>query len=293
VLVTPTISAPALADAVVALRAAGCVFAEDEAGVLGSAAADEAALAALVRRRAEGEPLEQVVGYADFCGVRVRLRPGVFVPRVRSELLVRLGTEHVERIRRDRTGDDVVVVDLCCGSGALGVAVAVRSHPAFLYAADVDPNAVACARDNVADFTTRAAAERGDDAVSKAGPGGRLDERVFQGDLFHALPAELAGTIDVLLANVPYVATRHIPLLPAEARDHEPHAALDGGTDGLDVFRAVVADAPRWLAPGGIMLSEITEAQIDVARAAVQAAGLLAELAFDEDLEATVVTGRR
>jgi release factor glutamine methyltransferase len=291
--VTPTISAPALADAIVALRAAGCVFAEDEAGVLGSAAADEAALAALVRRRAEGEPLEQVVGYADFCGVRIRLRPGVFVPRVRSELLVRLGSEHVERIRRDRNGHDVVVVDLCCGSGALGLAVAARSHPAFLYAADVDPNAVACARDNIADFTTRGAAERGDHAASNLGSAGRLDERVFQGDLFNALPGELAGTIDVLLANVPYVATRHIPLLPAEARDHEPHTALDGGTDGLDVFRAVVADAPRWLASGGIVLSEITEAQIDAATAAVQAAGLLPELAYDEDLEATVVAGRR
>ena len=340
---TTTISAPALADAVVALRAAGCVFAEDEAAVLGSAAVDEAALAALVRRRADGEPLEQVVGYADFCGLRVRLRPGVFVPRVRSELLVRLGAQHADEARRDRIGGDVVVVDLCCGSGALGLAVAARSHPSVLYAADVDPNAVACARDNFAgittpsaaepmddvttpdagrsvvkgdhsataqprnDVTTRdasrsaveggdsAAGERGEDVGGSAGwaPAGRLGERVFQGDLFGALPAELAGTIDVLLANVPYVATRHIPLLPTEARDHEPHTALDGGADGLDVFRAVVTGAPRWLAPGGIVLSEITEAQIDAAVSAVRAAGLLAEVAHDEDLEATVVTGRR
>jgi release factor glutamine methyltransferase len=338
---TTTISAPALGDAVIALRAAGCVFAEDEAAVLGSAAVDEAALAALVRRRASGEPLEQVVGYADFCGVRVRLRPGVFVPRVRSELLVRLGAEHADEVRRDRSGGDVVVVDLCCGSGALGLAVAARSHPSILYAADVDPNAVACARDNLAEISPPSAAERADivdlatrdagrsvvgggdspaeerdddspaaarddDDVGSAGQapaGGRafqsdlLDalpaERVFQGDLFDALPAELLGTIDVLLANVPYVATRHIPLLPAEAREHEPHTALDGGADGLDVFRAVVTDAPRWLAPGGIVLSEITEAQIDAAVSAVRAAGLLAEVARDEDLEATVVTGRR
>jgi release factor glutamine methyltransferase len=323
--VTTTISAPALADAIVALRAAGCVFAEDEAAVLGSAAVDEIALAALVRRRADGEPLEQVVGYADFCGVRVRLRPGVFVPRVRSELLVRLGAEYADEIRRDRGDGDLTVVDLCCGSGALGLAVAGRSRPSVLYAADVDPNAVACARDNIADITTpspaersgdiaevgggdSAAAERDDDAgrgsagwasAGRLGERGRLSrgdaagERVFQGDLFDALPAELAGTIDVLLANVPYVATRHIPLLPAEARDHEPHTALDGGADGLEVFRAVVTDAPRWLAPGGIVLSEITEAQIDAAVSVVQAAGLLARVAHDEDLEATVVTGRR
>jgi release factor glutamine methyltransferase len=294
VLVTTTISAPALADAVVALRAAGCVFAEDEAAVLSSAAVDEATLAALVRRRAHGEPLEQVVGYADFCGVRVRLRPGVFVPRVRSELLVRLGAEYADEVRRDR-GGGVVVVDLCCGSGALGLAVAARSHPSVLYAADVDPNAVACARDNFAGITGPRAGEPRDDDVGSTGrsSAGRLGERVFQGDLFEALPAELAGTIDVLLANVPYVATRHIPLLPAEARDHEPHTALDGGADGLDVFRAVVQDAPRWLAPRGIVLSEITEAQTDAAVSAVQAAGLRAEVTHDEDLEATVVTGRR
>jgi release factor glutamine methyltransferase len=370
VLVTPVISAPALADAVVALRAAGCVFAEDEAEVLGSAATDDGALATLVRRRADGEPLEQVVGYADFCGVRVRLRPGVFVPRVRSELLVRLAAAHADETSRTRSDGVVVVVDLCCGSGALGLAVAAQNSRAVLFAADVDPIAVACARDNLGSTTRRAAnadvdtressgrhdaditahatadqtapagqtaasqtagrAPAGQTAASQTAagqaPAGQtaadqttagqttagqatasqttasqttarrataslLRERVFQGDLFDALPTELAGTIDVLLANVPYVATRHIPLLPAEARDHEPHTALDGGDDGLDVFRAVVAEAPRWLAPGGRLLSEITEAQIDAATAAVRAAGLHPEVAYDEDLEATVVIG--
>src|SRR5262245_2221313 len=128
-----------MAEAIVRLRAAGCVFAEDEAAVLGAAAADGSALAALGDRRALGEPLEQVVGYADFGGVRVRLRPGVFVPRVRSELLVRIAAEAA------RPGD--VVVDLCCGSGALGLAVRHRRPGIELHAADVDPVAVACARD--------------------------------------------------------------------------------------------------------------------------------------------------
>lgn len=273
----PTVSAAALADAVLALRAAGCVFAEDEAEALGSAVADEAELAALVRRRAGGEPLEQVVGYADFGGLRVRLRPGVFVPRVRSELLARRGGEHADQTARHRRDGPVVVVDLCCGSGALGLAVTAHRPRTILYAADIDPNAVACARDNLRSASGSLA--------------GRLGERVFHGDLFDALPDELIGTIDVLLANVPYVATRHIPLLPAEARDHEPRTALDGGADGLDVFRAVVGAAPRWLAPGGVLLSEITEAQVEAATAAVRAAGLRAEVAFDEDLEATVVLG--
>lgn len=247
-----------LTDAVRRLRAAGCVFAEDEAAVLAGAARDAAHLDALIERRAQGEPLEQVVGFADFCGVRVKLRPGVFVPRVRSGLLVRTAAAEAGK----------TVVDLCCGSGALGLALRHLRPDITLYAADNDPDAVECARDNLV----------GD---------------VFLGDLFEALPAALRGHVDILLANVPYVATRHIPLLPAEARDHEPHNALDGGNDGLDVFRAVVAGAAAWLAPGGLLLSEITEAQITTAVDVVRAAGLHPALVEDDDLDARAVTGRR
>ena len=257
---TAGITASAIAEAILRLRAAGCVFAEDEAAVLSASATDEAVLSALVDRRAQGEPLEQVVGHADFCGVRVRLRPGVFVPRVRSELLVRLAV--------NAAAPGAVVVDLCCGSGALGLAVRHREPAVELHAADVDPVAVACAQDN-------------------------LDGDVHQGDLFGALPAALRGRVAILLANVPYVATRHLPLLPAEARDHEPRTALDGGADGLDVFRAVVAGADGWLAPGGIMLSEITEAQAEAAVEAVRAAGLDAEVCYDDGLEARVIRGRK
>ncbi|GAA3341925.1 putative protein N(5)-glutamine methyltransferase [Amorphoplanes nipponensis] len=252
-----------LTETIIRLRAAGCVFAEDEAAVLSAAATDSAHLRTLVDRRALGEPLEQVVGFADFCGVRVRLRPGVFVPRVRSELLVRTAVAEI-----DGAGNAGTVVDLCCGSGALGLAVREKAPAIRLLAADSDSVAVACARDN-------------------------LGRDVFQGDLFAALPDALRGRVDVLLANVPYVATEHIPLLPAEARLHEPRTALDGGPDGLDVFRAVVAGAAEWLAPGGLLLSEITEAQTGPALAAVRAAGLVAAVVEDEDLDARAVTGRR
>jgi release factor glutamine methyltransferase len=287
-----TISERARADATTALRAAGCVFAEDEADMLISAVADESALAGLVRRRVAGEPLEQVVGFADFAGVRVTLRPGVFVPRIRSELLVRLAVEAAETAmaataaavqgataateqRKAAPGATgvrpPVVLDLCCGSGALGAAVAVRVPVIDLHAADVEPAAVACARDNLT----------------------ALGGRVYQGDLFAALPDALRGRVDVLLANVPYVRTAHLAFLPAEARLHEPMSALDGGADGLDVFRAVVAAAPQWLAPGGVLLSEATEAQSDAATSALRAAGLSADVVVDDDLEATAVRGRR
>ncbi|XVV14157.1 putative protein N(5)-glutamine methyltransferase [Actinoplanes sp. CA-131856] len=250
-----TFTESALATAVQRLRAAGCVFAEDEADILGAAAGNDAELAAMVTRRAQGEPLEQVVGYADFAGIRVTLRKGVFVPRVRSELLVR--TALAESPHQ--------VLDLCCGSGALGLAVAHHKH-IELYATDIDPVAVACARDN---------------GLTQA----------YQGDLFDPLPTALR--FDVILANVPYVATAHIPLLPAEARDHEPGTALDGGPDGLDIFRRVAGQAMMWLAPRGVLLSEITEAQEEAAVRTVTLQGLDADVIYDEDLEARVVRARK
>ncbi|MEU4563732.1 putative protein N(5)-glutamine methyltransferase [Actinoplanes sp. NPDC023936] len=249
----------ATSDAVHRLRAAGCVFAEEEAAVLAEAAADTAGLAAMVDRRAAGEPLEQIVGYADFAGVRVRLRQGVFVPRVRSELLVRLAATEA--------AEGSVVVDLCCGSGALGLAVRTAVPGITLHAADLDPVAVACARDN-------------------------LGGGVHQGDLYAALPGHLRGGVDVLIANVPYVATRHIPFLPAEARDHEPRTALDGGDDGLAVFRAVAAQARDWLSPTGLLLSEITEAQAATACAIADGNGLTAAVTSDDDLDAYAIIVR-
>lgn len=243
------------------LRAAGCVFAEDEARILLDAAATPAELAVMVRARAEGRPLEHVVGWAEFGGLRIAVDAGVFVPRRRSEFLVETAA--------GVTPGGALVVDLCCGSGALAAALAARVRgPVEVYAADVDAAAVACARRNL------------------AGTGGR----VFHGDLFDPLPAALRGRIDVLLANVPYVPTGDIALLPAEARVHEARPALDGGADGLDVLRRVAAETPQWLAPGGSLLFETSERQAPAALAVAGAAGLEAVLGWCEDRDATVVT---
>jgi release factor glutamine methyltransferase len=249
-----------VSDRVVArLRAAGCVFAEDEAALLLDAASG-AALDALVARRVAGEPLEQVLGWAEFCGLRFAVEPGVFVPRQRTRLLVR------EAVRRATPG--AVVLDLCCGTGAVGAAVAAAVGPVELHAADVDPAAVRCARRNVIGS-------------------------VYCGDLYSALPAGLRGQVDVLVCNAPYVPTDAIALMPPEARDHEQRAALDGGADGVAVQRRVAAGAADWLAPEGWLLVETSGPQAPRTLAAFTAAGVDAEIVVDEELAGTVVVGSR
>ncbi|ROT25826.1 putative protein N(5)-glutamine methyltransferase [Micromonospora sp. HM5-17] len=251
-------------DTVVArLRAAGCVFAEDEARILIESAPDPATLRAMVERRVAGLPLEHVVGWVDFCGLRIDVDPGVFVPRRRTELLARRAAA--------LTAPGATVLDLGCGSGAIGVVVATLVAGVELYAVDVEPAAVECARRNLRPF------------------GGR----VYAGDLYEPLPARLRGRVDVLVANIPYVPTGEVGLLPPEARLHEPLVALDGGPDGLDVLRRVFAGAPDWLAPGGHLLVETGQAQAPVAWAVLADAGLDAVVVTDDELAATVVIGRR
>lgn len=241
------------------LRAAGCVFAEDEAHLLMEAATSESELATMVDRRAAGEPLEHVLGWAEFCGLRIAIDPGVFVPRRRTEFLV---ARAVELVRL--TPPTPVVLDLCCGSGAVGAALAAAVPGLELYAADIDPAAVRCARRNVS--------------------------RVYEGDLFDPLPLSLRGRVDVVVANTPYVPTTEIRLLPPEARLHEPRVALDGGADGLDTYRRVAAATPEWLAPGGHLLVETSESQAAAATAIATAAGLKPELASDGETTVLVAT---
>jgi len=253
------------------LRAAGCVFAEDEARLLISAARTPDDLAAMVDRRAAGLPLEHVLGWAEFCGLRIAVDPGVFVPRRRTEFLVSQAVSLVRRAVGPGRPRPVVVADLCCGSGAVGAALAAALDRVELHAADLDPAAVACARRNL------------------AAAGGR----VYEGDLYRPLPATLRGRVDVLAANVPYVPTEEVGLLPPEARMHEPRLALDGGADGLDVLRRVAAAAPRCLAPGGNLLTETSERQAPRAVGIVAESGLIARLASSDELNATVVIGTR
>jgi release factor glutamine methyltransferase len=245
-------------ETVAALRQAGCVYAEDEARLLVEEGGD---LEALVARRVSGEPLEWVLGWAEFADLRVVVRPGVFVPRQRTQLLA------AQAIARLRPAG--VAVELCCGAGPVAATILEEVPFVEVHAADVDPAAVDCARENL--------------------PNGN----VHQGDLFEALPTDLRGRIDVLVANTPYVPSDELALMPTEARDHEPRHTLDGGPDGLALLRRISRSATDWLAPGGYVLIEVGEHQLAVASDVFVADGLVTSSAYDDDLDATVVIGRR
>src|SRR6266851_3145566 len=269
-----------------------------------SPTSSDPALSAMVSERVAGVPLEHVVGWAEFCGLRIAIDPGVFVPRRRSELLARRAAElcrpgrttprnpprgrpgrttprNPPRGRPGRTtprnpprglaGRASVVIDLACGSGAIGAAIATLAADVELHAADIDPAAVACARRNLA----------------------LVGGQVYAGDLYEPLPGRLRGRVSVIAANVPYVPTEAVTLMPPEARVYEPLVALDGGPDGLDVLRRAAVGSAAWLMPGGHLLIETASGQAEIAAAAFAAAGLGATVARDEELGATVVIGRR
>ncbi|WP_033372846.1 putative protein N(5)-glutamine methyltransferase [Glaciibacter superstes] len=255
--------ARALSATIGTLRAAGCVFAEEEAALLLSAATSQDELASMVSRRVAGLPLEHILGWAEFCGLRIIVDTDVFVPRRRTEFLVH------EAAAIAHVGE--VVLDLCCGSGALGAALFAAVDGIELYAADIESAAVACARLNLAEA------------------GGR----VYEGDLFEPLPASLRGRVGILLANTPYVPTEAIELMPPEARLYEPRVTLDGGVDGLDVQRRVAGEALQWLAPGGHLLVEASESQASATARIFEASGMSARVASSEEYDATVVVGTR
>lgn len=243
-------------DSLVArLRDAGSVFAEEEAAVLEGAAAGDA-LETMVRRRIAGEPLEVIVGWAQFAGRRLAVAPGVLVPRPRTEVLAAVARSLV------RAGD--TVLDLCCGVGAIG-SVLLDVDGIRLHASDLDPVAADCARQNLPGAT------------------------VTSGDLFDPIAPELR--FDLIAANAPYVPTGELPLMPREARLYERLETLDGGADGLDLHRRIARESAGRLRDGGHLVIEISERQVDAALAVMAGAGLRARVLSDDELDAHVVIG--
>lgn len=223
-----------------------------------------ARFADLVDRRRRREPLQHLVGSTGFRYLTLLVEPGVFVPRPETEVVAGAAIDEAARVAA--AGDVPVVVDVCCGSGAIAVAVATEVPAAQVTAVDLSPQAVA--------LTARNAAAAGADRL-----------RARHGDVADpALLAELTGTVHVLVANPPYIPPDAEPVDP-EVRDHDPDLALyGGGADGLDVPRAVVAAAVRLLRPGGLLVMEHAETQAAAAREAAASTGLLVEIRTDDDL---------
>lgn len=205
-------------------------------------------------------PIEVLVGYARFGELRLTVAPGVFVPRHRTEYLVERACHRVQ------PGD--AVLDLGCGTGAVGALIGHRVPGLSLTAVDPDPAAVACARDNLPPSATVVRADS---------------------------PAALApARYRLIVANLPYVPSDRIAYLPHDARDWEPLPALDGGPDGLDPLRRVAPDLPARLLPGGWFLLELAADQVDTARTVLTAAGFTASaIGVADDDETWVLEAQR
>lgn len=213
------------------LRSAGCVFAEQEAHVLLRAAAG-AELERLCARREAGEALEHLVGEVEIDGEMLAVGPGCFVPRQRTLALIDAAI-HEARSRRSP-----VVVEAYCGVAPVAALIGRRVPGARLHVSDQDERPLIHARANLP-----------------------ADAGVHRGSGLGALPAQLAGTIDLIAAVPPYVPSAQLDLMPRDAREQEPETALVAGEAGLDEVRRVLREAPRWLAPGGVLLLEMHRGQ--------------------------------
>jgi release factor glutamine methyltransferase len=243
------------------LRRAGCVAAHDEAVELMAAAqGDRRALRELVARRSTGEPLAWLVGSTHFCGRRVNVCPGVYVPRPQTEALVR------EAIARLPVRG--LAVDLCTGCGAVAIALRSARPQARVLATEIDPHAAACARGNGVD--------------------------VYVGDMAAPLPGDIRRQVDVVTAVVPYVPTAELELLARDVVAYEPRAALDGGADGTDLLRRAVLESAVLLRPGGSLLLELGGREAELLEALLEENGCRdVQLLRDEEDDVRGLTCRR
>ena len=243
------------------LAAGGCVAPEEEAAELIRAAADGSrSLEDLVARRLRGEPLAWITGFVRFCGLRMHVDPGVYVPRPHTQTLARRAASLLPPAG--------VAVDLCTGSGAVAVVLGAAGRGVTVLATDVDPAGVACARRN--------------------------GVRALLGDLDEPLPESIRGRVDVMTAVVPYVPAEELHLLPRDVLVYEPRRALDGGPGGTAFLQQVARLSADWLAPGGRVLLELGGDQAGAVAETMQSAGLSdIRMHRDEDGDDRAIEGRR
>lgn len=222
---------PAVAER---LRTAGCLRPKTEAGLLRAAFPSDCDLEVALARREAGEPLEHILGWAEFAGVRVQLGPGVFVPRPRAEVLVKVAAGSL-------------LVDLGCGSGAIAAAIKERLPESKVVATDLSPQAVDWARVN----------------------GARYGFEVYQGHWFEALPPGLKGRVDTVVAYLPHVPSSRMQAISEDHLRAEGAHTVAGGEDGLDALRAILPPVSQWLAPGGALVTLLAQEQLTAARCLV------------------------
>ncbi|GAB3311636.1 class I SAM-dependent methyltransferase [Epidermidibacterium keratini] len=249
-----------MSDLVARLRAAGCVFAEDEARILLAEQYDAAALERAVARRVDGEPLEHIVGWVDFGSCRLAVGPGVFIPRQRSLFLASqaissLAAEPNEIFVEAYAGVAPIAATVSRAVPGVRVHAVERAEAATQYAAVNLPNG-----------------------------------QVHVGDCLRPLPAYLRGRVAVIAAVPPYVPDDALDSMPAEAREHEPRETHRGGADGLDDVRRLVGEARDWLRPGGVVLVELHRDQVPVAISHASNLGYEASAPIGDDGQTAVLT---
>ena len=195
----------------------------------------------VVRRRAAGEPLQKILGLTEFYSHPFQVAPGVFIPRPETERLVEESVSLVAP--SDHRLLAPVALEIGCGSGIIGICLALEVPRLTVYASDINPLAI--------DLAGRNAHLLGVDARVTFLPGSRFDP----------FPRHLKEEVDLIISNPPYIRRDEIAKLSTEVADHDPHEALDGGPDGLVFYRALASEMATWLRPGGHVAVEIGDDQ--------------------------------
>ncbi len=233
-----------------------------------------ARLREMVQRAGRHEPIAYLTGSAWFFGMELKVTRDTLIPRPATETLV----QRVLQEARGREAGEMMVVDIGTGSGAIAIALAKQMKGARVAAVDISEGALAAAREN----------------AQKHGVAERIE--FFRGDVYEALPGELAGAVDFVVSNPPYISDQEWEAVEENVKGYEPHSALRGGKDGLDVVRRVIAGAGQWLKPGGALAVEIAASQKESALQLARSAGDMegAEVIADhEDFPRVLICRRR
>jgi len=223
----------------------------------------------MVERRLTGEPLQYVLGRWGFRTLDLFVDRRVLIPRPETEVVAGLAIEELDRLRPGASaeGRNLVAIDLGTGSGAIGLSLAAERERVEVVLTDESADALAVARANLAGIGSSA-----------------TRVTITEGSWFSALDTSLSGAIDLIVSNPPYVAIDD-PVEPI-VREWEPLSALFAGEDGLEDLRVIVAQAPQWLRPNGVLVLEMAPSQVPAVMALANKAG------FGEVLSHVDLAGR-